>query len=57
MNDRDEIPIQTSEGQRSRSAVGERAMVVVVICLLGAAVILVGKYGGDPEGAGASGGP
>jgi hypothetical protein len=55
---RDEFPIETTEGQRSRSVFGERAMVVfVVICLLGAAVILIGKYGGDPEAAGASGSP
>jgi hypothetical protein len=57
-NGRDEFPIETTEGQRSRSVFGERAMVVfVVICLLGAAVILIGKYGGDPEAAGASGSP
>jgi hypothetical protein len=55
---RDEFPIETTEGQRSRSVFGERAMVVfVVICLLGAAVIFIGKYGGDPEAAGASGSP
>jgi hypothetical protein len=57
-NGRDEFPIETTEGQRSRSVLGERAMVVfVVICLLGAAVILIGKYGGDPDAAGASGSP
>jgi hypothetical protein len=57
VNERDEIPIETTGGKPSGNALGERAMVIfVIVILLGAAVILVGKYGGDPEAV-ASGSP
>jgi hypothetical protein len=59
MRDRDDIPLETSEGRSGGSGMGDRLVVgLAALALLGAVLILVGKgLGGDSRGPLASGSP
>jgi len=59
MRDRDDIPLETSEGRGGGGGMGDRLVVgLAALALLGGVLILVGKgLGGDSRGASASGSP
>src|SRR5256885_11661012 len=59
MRDRDDIPVETSAGDRGGGGMGDRLVVgLAALALLGGALILAGKgLGGDPGRASASGSP
>src|SRR5437588_1483609 len=59
MRDRDDIPLETTEGRGAGSGIGDRLVVVLAaLALLGGALILVGKgLSGEHRGSSANGSP
>ena len=59
MRDRDDIPLETTEGRGTGSGIGDRLVVALAaLALLGGVLILVGKgLGGEHRGSSASGSP
>ena len=58
MRDRDDIPLETTEGRGAGNGIGDRLVVALaLLALLGGALILVGKGLGGERGASASKSP